>query len=127
MIHKNKIKDVDYYTVVGYFNCNKKNDSPTIAKYLKMKLQHVDYILNVYLSRKKNSYVEEVETTYAIDSKFTKAVNVYDEDDTFLVKFSSLRYAAECLKVSEQVISKNMGGDCVNHYNGKKYRYELAQ
>ena len=50
------IKPIDYENVVTYFNNNHNNGTVTIAKKFNLRTNYVSFILDFYLSMKKNFY-----------------------------------------------------------------------
>lgn len=50
------IKPIDYENVIEYFNTHHNNSNNTIAKTFNLHTNYVNFILDFYLSMKKNYY-----------------------------------------------------------------------
>ena len=126
------IKPADYKKVVDYFDNHHDNGTPTIAKKLKLPYDYVSYILDVFISKKRN-YNGEIPRINAIKNphKNNKPIRVYDLDDKLVGEYKSITECSSELGVQQGVIScylRGFGnGTVARHWSGKKYRYELVE
>jgi len=91
-------------SVLQYFYTNNDNRSTVIAKALGIKLHYVDYIIDIDLKYKRNSYVDLYNSIKYESVKRTK-LKVY-EADTLIGSYTSYVDAEKDLKLPKHIIYK---------------------
>ena len=129
-LHTNNIKPVDYENVIDFFNSNHNNANSIIAKRFGLKTQYVNFILDVYLSRKKNYYGKVVNYhTSESTANNMKAIKVYTDKGKLIGRFKSIKDCAIALGINWETISKKLNygkGNKIEHRNGETYKYKYA-
>ena len=116
------IKECDYKNIVYYFNNNHENGAKEIAKYFKLNIYYVDYIIDVYLSKKRN-YMGVVPVMVNSGSKKHKKVIVYNKNNDILDTYNSISECARDIGICRDTVSRSLSNP--NHRNNKGYRFEL--
>ena len=124
-----KIDENDYNNVIEYFNNNHDNRTSIIAKKLKLKKVYVSYIIDLFLSKKRNYMGANIRQSKPKNEYHLNSIplEIY-EDEKFIGKFNSIKDAAEFIGLKNSSwISKNLIDTdiaIINHYAiKKKYTY----
>ena len=119
-----------YNDVVAYFNSNHDNRTNVIAKHFGLKNSYTSWLIDVYLSKKKNymGYVVDFTTTEKIH-KNCKRVKSECLDTGEIEEFKSITELAKVRGVSIAYLSNKINciGSCeIKHHSDKKtYIYKL--
>ena len=119
----------DYELVISYFLNNNDNTTTAICKEFGFNERYVNYIIDVYLSKKKNYMGAGVEISKKDKINNAKPIRAYNKNGLIGI-YESKKECGLILGVSWGSIEKHIngrGGDYITHINGMVNRYEYIE
>lgn len=117
-----KVIEEDFNNVVDYFNKNHNNIDSAIAKKLNLKEGYVSYLLDVYLSKKRN-YMGAIPIIVTGMHRGRKKVIVYDSKGDILDVYDSVTECSIILKISKATVSKHLNNPNIKNHKGYTFKY----
>jgi len=116
------IKECDYEKIVFYFNNSNDNTTSVIAKKLNLNVFYVSYIIDVYLSKKRN-YMGTVPVLVSRGNRKHRKVIVYDKNNDVLDIYNSVNVCARELGISRNTVSRSLNKPGVKNHKGYTFNY----
>lgn len=124
-----KVDDIDYENVVNYFNNNHDNRTSKIAKHFNLKKEYVNYILDLFLSKKRNYMGGKINYLSGINKENYNSIKLKVYNNNVLIgEFDNIKTAAVELglkypsSISRRLINDNEA--TIYHYSiNKTYTY----
>jgi len=116
------IKECDYDNIVFYFNNSSNNTTTAIAKIFDLNVHYVSYVIDVYLSKKRN-YMGTVPVLVSRGNRKHRKVIVYDKNNNIVDIYNSVNVCSRDLGISRNTVSKNLNNPTMKNHKGYTFKY----